>query len=68
MKRAEGLIRTTPAPEEFVIYSRKTSYDSAKAERVLGYKPRFAMQQSLPLAAAWLKHHGYVATQNGSAR
>lgn len=65
MVQAEGVIRTTPMPSEFAVYSRKASYSTAKAEEVLGYRPRFPMAEALPLAAAWLQHHGFV--QNGSA-
>ena len=60
MKRAEGLIRQTPAPAEFAVYSRRTNYSTAKAERVLGYRPLFPLAEALPLTAAWLRHHGYV--------
>jgi nucleoside-diphosphate-sugar epimerase len=70
MKRAENLIRTTPAPQEFAVYSRRASYSSAKAERILGYKPHFTMLRALELTAAWLKHNGYVTTTstNGAQR
>ncbi|HEY0811347.1 MAG TPA: NAD-dependent epimerase/dehydratase family protein [Longimicrobiales bacterium] len=60
MKRAEHLIRTTPAPAEFTVYSRRTSFSTEKAERMLGYKPRFPLARALPLTAAWLKHNGFV--------
>lgn len=61
MVRAEGLIRTTPVPSEFAVYSRSTSFATAKAEKMLGYRPRFPMATALPLTAAWLKHHGFIA-------
>jgi len=60
MKRAEHLIRTTPAPAEFTVYSRRTSFSTEKAERMLGYKPHFPLARALPLTAAWLKHNGFV--------
>jgi nucleoside-diphosphate-sugar epimerase len=62
MVKAEGLIRTTPAPTEFAVYGRKCSYSTYKAEEQLRYRPRFSMAQTLPLTAAWLHHHGFVAT------
>ncbi|HEX9844171.1 MAG TPA: NAD-dependent epimerase/dehydratase family protein [bacterium] len=65
MKRAEGVIRQTPAPDEFVVYSRRASYSTAKAERLLGYRPRFPLADALPMAAAWLRHHGYVTAPSG---
>lgn len=60
MKRAEALIRTTPAPAEFTVYSRTVSYGTEKAERMLGYRPRFPLAEALPLTAGWLRHHGYL--------
>lgn len=60
MKRAEHLIRTTPAPAEFAVYSRQTSFSTDKAQRLLGYNPRFPLSRALPLTAAWLKHNGFV--------
>jgi len=62
MKRAERVIRTTPSPGDFAAYRRRTSYATGKAERMLGYCPRFSMADALPLAAAWLHDHGFVAT------
>jgi nucleoside-diphosphate-sugar epimerase len=64
MVGAEGLIRTTPVPSEFAVYSRRVSFSAAKAERVLGFRPRCTMSDALPLTAAWLRHHGFVL--NGS--
>lgn len=67
MKRAEHMIRTTPAPAEFTVYSRRTSFSTEKAERMLGYKPRFPLARALPLTAAWLKANGFVtAATNGN--
>ena len=60
MVQAAGPIRTTPAPTEFAVYGRRASYSTEKAEKELGYRPRFPLGEALPLAAAWLKHHGYV--------
>jgi nucleoside-diphosphate-sugar epimerase len=65
MVRAEGLIRTTPVPSEFAVYSRGASYSTAKAEKMLGYRPRFPLSEALPLTASWLRHHGYV--ESGSS-
>lgn len=60
MVRAEALIRTTPAPSEFAVYSKKAFYPSNKAQEMLGYRPKFPMAEALPLVGAWLHHHGYV--------
>jgi len=64
MVQAEGMIRTTPVPSEFAVYSRKASYSTAKAESMLGYRPCFPIADALPLTAGWLRRHGFV--QNGS--
>jgi nucleoside-diphosphate-sugar epimerase len=68
MKKAEHLIRTTPAPAEFVVYSRQTSFATDKAERMLGYRPLFPLARALPLTAAWLKHSGFVTAAANGAR
>jgi nucleoside-diphosphate-sugar epimerase len=64
MLKAERLLRTTPVPGEFAVYSKRTSFATDKAENMLGYRPRFPMADALPLTAAWLHHHGFI--QNGS--
>ena len=64
MKRAEALIRTTPAPTEFAVYGRRESYSAAKAERLLGWQPRFTMATALPLTADWLRQNGFVAAMD----
>jgi nucleoside-diphosphate-sugar epimerase len=60
MKRAEWLIRTTPAPAEFAAYGRRAWYVTAKAKRLLDYRPRFPLADTLALSAAWLRAHGFV--------
>jgi nucleoside-diphosphate-sugar epimerase len=60
MKRAEQVIRTTPTSAEFDLYSRKAFYLSKKAERLLGYRPRFALTEGVELSAAWLRHHRLI--------
>jgi nucleoside-diphosphate-sugar epimerase len=60
MLRAERLVRTTPSPAEFALYQRQMSFSTSKAQDILGYRPAYPMAAALPLAAAWLKHHGYV--------
>ena len=60
MLRTEKLLRHTPAPSEFEVYSRRTSFSTDKAEKMLGYRPRFPLNEALSLTGAWLKHHGFV--------
>jgi nucleoside-diphosphate-sugar epimerase len=59
MRRAEGIIRQTPAPNEFEVYSRTTVYDISRAREVLGFEPAFSMEEGVALSAAWLRHNGY---------
>jgi nucleoside-diphosphate-sugar epimerase len=61
MLRAERLVRTTPSPAEFSVYQRQMSFSTSKAQDVLGYRPSHPMATALPLTAAWLRHHGYLA-------
>jgi nucleoside-diphosphate-sugar epimerase len=65
MKRAESAIRQTPTVAEFDLYSRKLSFPTTKAERLLGYKPVFDMAQGVALSAGWLRHHRYVPPAGG---
>jgi len=60
MKAAEARVRNTPSPYEFSYLGRSVSYSTRKAERLLGYRPRFPMALALPLAAAWLRASGFV--------
>lgn len=64
MKRAEEVIRTTPAPAEMPVYGRRTSYATSKAEEMLGYRARFPMADAMALTGAWLEHHEFA--KNGS--
>jgi len=60
MKAAEARVRNTPNANELEALGRRVSFSSAKAERVLGYRPRFPMSEALPLTAAWLRASGFV--------
>lgn len=63
MKLAESMIRKTPTLAEYALYSRTDSYPTAKAERLLGYKPAFDMARGVALSAAWARHHRYVISE-----
>lgn len=60
MKRAEAMFRAAPTPGEFRLYGRAVTYPTAKAERLLGYRPRFPLADGLRLSAQWLRHHRYI--------
>jgi nucleoside-diphosphate-sugar epimerase len=60
MKRAEKLIRQTPPTAEYSFYNHTDFYPTAKAERMIGYKPAFTMAKGVELSAAWLKRHRFV--------
>jgi nucleoside-diphosphate-sugar epimerase len=60
MKAAEARVRNTPNANELEAFARRVSFSSAKAQRVLGYQPRFPMKAALPLTAAWLRASGFV--------
>lgn len=60
MQGAEGVIARTPTPAELEMTRRRVSYAIEKAERHLGWRPRFALSRGLELTTAWLRHHGYV--------
>ncbi|HUQ76735.1 MAG TPA: NAD-dependent epimerase/dehydratase family protein [Burkholderiales bacterium] len=60
MKAAEARVRNTPNANELEAFARRVAFSNAKAERLLGYRPRFPMQEALPLTAAWLRASGFV--------
>jgi nucleoside-diphosphate-sugar epimerase len=60
MRRTEAMLRAAPTPGEFRLYSRTATYPTTKAQRVLGYRPRFPLDDGLRLSAAWLRHHGFI--------
>jgi nucleoside-diphosphate-sugar epimerase len=60
MRGGERLIRQSPTPGEFDMYSRKTFYHTDKAARLLGYRPAYDMSAGVRLSAAWLRHHGLI--------
>jgi nucleoside-diphosphate-sugar epimerase len=60
MKAAEARVRNTPNANELEAFGRRVSFSSAKAERVLAYRPRFDLSEALPLTAAWLRASGFL--------
>ena len=60
MKKAEQAIRQAPNDAEFRLYGKVLSIETGKAERLLGYRPRFDMARGLALSAGWLRHTGYA--------
>jgi nucleoside-diphosphate-sugar epimerase len=60
MKAAEARVRNTPNANELEALGRRVAFSSTKAERLLGYRPRFPMSEALPLTAAWLRASGFV--------
>jgi nucleoside-diphosphate-sugar epimerase len=66
MKFAEKLIKRTPTSAEFDLFGRVVSFETGKAERVLGYRPAFPMARALPLTAGWL--HQQRIVPDGAAR
>jgi len=61
MKKAEALIRQTPTPMEYDLYSRQVAFLTNKASRNLGYRPTIDMARGVDLSAAWLRHHRYIS-------
>jgi len=56
MKTTEQSIKTTPSLDELHQYSRKATYSIAKAKSILGYEPRFTLDEGMRLSAGWLSH------------
>jgi len=64
----EKQIRSTPSAGELALYKRNAVYSIDKAKSSLGYLPKFDLNRGLQLNAAWLRHHGYLHTDNGDYR
>lgn len=62
-RRLEGLtsfLHTTPTNFDLDLYDRKAYYSFAKAERMVGYSPRYNLETGLKLCVDWLEHEGYL--------
>lgn len=57
---ALDIIDQSPTLRDLDLYRRKAVYSIEKAENVLGYDPRFDLDEGLSLSAEWLCHHGYL--------
>jgi hypothetical protein len=60
MRSAEKSMTTTVTLEELNSYSRKAIYLTSKAEKILGYQPRFNLDIGLQMSVGWLKLLGVV--------
>jgi nucleoside-diphosphate-sugar epimerase len=60
MLSAEKSIRSTPRFEDLELYNRDALYVTEKAQRLLGYRPRFDVGAGLELSVAWLQNVGLV--------
>lgn len=58
MKGAESAIKQTPTAGEFKLYSLEARFPALKAERLLGYRPAFSMDDGIAFSVQWLHHHG----------
>ena len=60
MRSVQRLMRKVPDTGEFSLYRRTAFYVTEKAQRILGYEPKFTMPSGIALSVAWLRHEGYV--------
>lgn len=58
MKLAERLIRGTPSPDEFAMFSRDVVYRTTKARTMLGWIPRVTVDEGLKITNAWVRAQG----------
>ena len=65
MVEVERVLRTTPAPSEFGVYSRTAYYATDKASEMLGYQGQFPVDEAVALTGAWLRQNGFV--KNGQS-
>ncbi len=60
MKGAERVLRVTPTSSDLALYSRDVVYSAAKARRLLGFTPKFGVDEGLGLTSEWLRGQGLV--------
>jgi nucleoside-diphosphate-sugar epimerase len=60
MKFVEGSIKTTANLAELNLYNRNAVYLTSKAQKLLGYNPRFNVDTGLQMSVCWLNHLGLV--------
>jgi nucleoside-diphosphate-sugar epimerase len=60
MKLAERMIKKAPTTNEFRLFSKVGRFSTAKAERLIGYRPRFDMADGISMSVQWLRHHGFI--------
>lgn len=60
MQLAEKSIQTTASFTDLNLYNRKAVYLTSKAEKMLGYQPRFDVDTGLQMSVSWLNHLGLV--------
>lgn len=67
MKKAEAMFKAAPTPGEFRLYGRTATYPTIKAEQLLGFRPRFPLEDGVRLSAQWLRHHRFIRPSHGGA-
>lgn len=60
LRSTERAIKMTPSPVELRLFNRQAYYAATKAQRLLGYQPRFDLDRGLELTVDWLAHAGLV--------
>jgi nucleoside-diphosphate-sugar epimerase len=60
LKSAEHSLKTSPRLEDLPLYGRQARYSTAKAGAMLGFQPRFHLDDGLGLTVRWLEHVGVV--------
>jgi nucleoside-diphosphate-sugar epimerase len=61
LQRAEKSMTTTATLAELNLYNRKAVYLNSKAQKILGYQPRFDLETGLQMSVGWLNLLGLVS-------
>jgi nucleoside-diphosphate-sugar epimerase len=56
--------RTEPTEVIYHVYTNRSVYPIDKAERLLGYSPRFSFQEGMSITKAWLVDAGHLPANN----
>lgn len=60
MKKLKNLLDTQASATWLQLYSRDAHYVTTKAQRMLGYGPKFDLDAGLRRTVLWLDHHGFL--------
>lgn len=60
MRDVENSFKITPTLSELNLYSEKTIYQIKKAKELLGYEPKYFVENGIEISVDYLCQHGFI--------